>query len=52
MAEDDNDAIPELEDPNDRTVADDEDMDDEQSEDDESGLSDEDIQKVKDGTGF
>jgi hypothetical protein len=53
MAQDDNDAIPELEEPgNDRAVADDEGMDDQAWEEDENELSDEEKQNLNDGTGF
>lgn len=53
MAQDDNEVIPELEEPkNDREVANDEGMNDQEWEDDENALSDEDNQKLKDGTGF
>ena len=51
-AQDDNEVIPELEEPNDREVASDEGMDDQEWEDDENEPADEDEQKVKDGTGF
>lgn len=53
MPQDDNEIIPALDETDiDREVADDEGLDDDGSEGDDNELSQEDREKVKDGTGF